>query len=121
MGRLWARIEASTRFPFCGSRVVGFRLYGKDLGGQKRTDLIWHIDSFLVFFSLTPVTLFFFPGGAFSSRRRVTDTTAMTPFLFHTMFSILYTKTVGAEEFFTIQATKGAGLEPGTTKIPPGV
>jgi hypothetical protein len=45
----------------------------------------------------------------------------MTLFLSPHVFITVH-QLVGAEEFsFTIQAAKGAGLDPGSTKIPPGV
>lgn len=78
---------------------MGFRLYGKDSGGQKRTDLIWHIDSFPLscFYSCNT---FSFLGWLRLLAERNHQHHGNDPFPFSpNVFNTVH-KMVGAEEFY---------------------
>ena len=119
---MFAKMKRARNFLFEVQRLwMGGSLWIRLGRAGKRTDLIAHIDSFLCFFS-TPVTLFVSwmissprGGGPSAPRQR--------PFLFffHPCSHCCIQPGWSGGVFFPIQATKGAGLDPGSTTIPPGV
>jgi hypothetical protein len=89
--------EASARFSLRFLGLGFLAVNGKDLvGGQKRTDLIWHIDSFPCF--STPVTSFLFLGWLRLLAGAGHQHHGNDPFSYP-MFSLLYTRWLERRSF----------------------